>query len=330
MRLPWGSLSEIWSLFLVNSEICFIGCLSFEERCRVAPLLVHALGGRNAVFEFIQIRDPDDAFPNYSDIIESKIATNIETLSAKCITHDPFVADLLASEDDLLDLVDQTTDAKRRKTVVLDITSFPKRFFCFFLKRFLLEDAFRNVVVTYTEPGPDGHTQGHLAYDPLPCDHLPGFAGPLPPEADHLVISVGFETLNINSLLEVYRDRKQTKLICAFPPDRGAVRRQWNTLRQITSGRTETNIRSHMEVMALWDAELVYLTLDRWSRSANGLALAPFGPKQHSLGMTLFAIETDCGLYYTQPKSYDPEYSKGSGNSWAYVVKWDGLPCYRR
>ena len=156
----------------------------------------------------------------------------------------------------------------------------------------------------------------------MSCGHLPGFGAPLPPAGETLVISVGFESLSIRSLLDVYRDRKKAlKIILSFPPDGGSTRREWNTLRQITAGIEPGTVGHSLEVIVTWAAEEVYRTLKRWSDDADGLTLAPFGPKSHSLGMALFAIKYDCGLYYTQPKSYNPEYSRGCGESCAYVVE---------
>ncbi len=95
-------------------------------------------------------------------------------------------------------------------------------------------------------------------------------------------------------------------------------------------GEADDIIQNNLEVIAVWDTEQVYKTLERWDQNADGVTLAPFGPKPHSLGMALFAIKHDCGLYNTQPKSYNPDYSRGRGEVWAYVVKWDGIPCYER
>jgi hypothetical protein len=98
----------------------------------------------------------------------------------------------------------------------------------------------------------------------------------------------------------------------------------------MSNGEAREVDTDNIEVIAAWDAEMVYRTLDRWRIEANGLTLAPFGPKPHTLGMTLFAMKHGCGLYYTQPKSYHPDYSKGIGSSWAYIVKWGGIICYDR
>jgi hypothetical protein len=58
------------------------------------------------------------------------------------------------------------------------------------------------------------------------------------------------------------------------------------------------------------------------------LALAPFGPKPHTLGMALLAMKYDLAMHYTQPRVYHPDYSRGYGRTWAYVVKWNGRACY--
>ena len=46
--------------------------------------------------------------------------------------------------------------------------------------------------------------------------------------------------------------------------------------------------------------------------------------------MVLYATKHDQGLFYTQPKSYHPDYSIGYGDTWAYVLKWKGVACFDR
>jgi hypothetical protein len=305
-----------------------IGCLSFEERCCALPEQLS--NSHCQAIELLEIKDPVDAFPNYSFEANQKIDLHRERLNNSGVKFEITNSELLATEDQLLDLLNICSrNLNRVSAVVLDITSLPKRFFCFLLKRMLLRNEFQNVIVTYTEAGKNGYTQGHLVEDPMTCDSLPGFGGPLPPKGDTLVVSVGFESLNIRSLLEIYSDRKKaTKVILSFPPDGEILRRQWIALKQMIEIPQE--IRGCLEFIAAWDAEEIYKTLARWGDEANGLTLAPFGSKAHSLGLALYAMKYDVGLYYTQPKSYNPDYSTGQGRTWAYVVKWDGIPCYER
>jgi hypothetical protein len=55
---------------------------------------------------------------------------------------------------------------------------------------------------------------------------------------------------------------------------------------------------------------------------------APYGPKTISLGMCLYASLNGSAVYYTQPTSYNPNYSDGCGKSYAYLIKLDGALLY--
>jgi hypothetical protein len=327
MRIPAGPLDEIASLFLQDQSFSVLGALSFEDRCAIVPEKMHS---KNCLaVELFDIRDPDNASPDYTVEVRRKIEINRRRLKRGNIPFRSYATNLIAYEDELLDALDLLKGPRMSSTVILDITCLPKRYFCFFMKRMLHQESFQNVIVTYTVPGPHGYTHESLAEDPMTCDHLPGFAALAPPGGSVLVVSIGFELLNIRSLLEIYIETKsETKFILSFPPGGGAIKREWDTLRRLGIKPNSIN-RQNLEAIAAWDAEEVYNTLQRWNE-ANNLVLAPFGAKPHSLAMALFAIKNQRGLYYTQPKSYNPEYSQGSGVTWAYVVKWAGCPCYDR
>ena len=273
-------------------------------------------------FFMVEISPPDNAFPDFSETLRLKIKRNRELIARRGTSINVLAADLLIGEDALLDLADAVATCGL-SSLFLDMSCFPKRFFCFLLKRLLSFKAIRNLIVTYSQAKLYG--QGHLAEDPLPCDYLPGFNGAFPVRGSTFVISAGFESLGMSSFLEVYRDgTKDMKVLLAFPPNGEATRRQWSTIRQMTSGRTR-EIRQHdIEVVATWDAEQVLRVLSRWNADSDGLTLAPFGPKPHTLAMALFAIKHDLALYYSQPRSYNPNYSSGVGSIWGYVAKWDG------
>ncbi len=330
MRLPWGDLTEICTTFLRGRDYTILGCLSYEERCCAVPERLLSFSKNCQAIELLEIVDPPDAIPDHSIKARRRVAQNKKKLNNAGIDFQSEKKELIAFEDQLLEILDNCKGLHLSSTLILDITSLPKRYFCFFLKRILIPDLPPNVIVTYTQSGPNGYTYENLAGDPMDGDHLPGFAPVLSPEGDTFVVAVGFESLSIRSLLKIYQDsKKRTKIILPFPPNRESTRRVWNTLREIV-GNAENIERERLKVIAAWDAEQVYNTLNHWNQDADGLTLAPFGPKPHSLGMALFAIKHDAGLYYTQPKSYNPEYSKGIGDTWAYVVKWDGIPCYER
>jgi hypothetical protein len=329
LRLPWGLLERVAEKFLV-SEFSVLGCLSFESRCTALPVFARHSSRFSSSIALIRISDPPDGFPDYRPELARRTQENRDRLRARGVEHTVLDSELQATEDELLDLVGEVKTSLVSDTWVLDITSLPKRFFCFFLKRLLRDPAIKNLVVTYTRAGDGGYTGEHLAADPMSCDHLPGFSAKIVEKPELLVISVGFELLNLTSLLEIYRDHQTPKIIFSFPPNGSMFRREWRTVYQMVAGRSDNISRDDTEIVATWDAEYVFRVLEKWNKDAEGLALGPFGAKPHSLAMALFAVKNDAALYYSQPKSYHPDYSLGESDTWAYVLKWSGVCCYDR
>jgi len=207
MRMPWGVADEVAALFLTGLDYSMIGCLSFEERCLAIPRAFSPRGGMTRTATLLEMEGDPDAFPNRLPEAARRIDDNrraLENCGARFnVTRRP----LLAREDDLIRMYEDLSD-ELGDTVVLDITCLPKRYFCFMLKKLLIDGRRRNVVVTYAHAG-SGYASGRLAEDPMLCDHLPGFP-PLLTESDLIVISVGYESLNIYSSLVCSGCRSRT------------------------------------------------------------------------------------------------------------------------
>jgi hypothetical protein len=335
MRLPWGEFKRIGELFLFDKKPLILGCLSFEERCLGIANLWIDMRMQHADIRLIRIKDPINCLPDYSNEIEKKTKKNEQTLKNKGIKYHRLAdRDLLSTEDELIECAHESLTIAGTDTVILDISALPKRFFCFMLKRLLGRSDIPNVVVCYTQPKEYLTSEEHLASNPCTCDHLPGFPVPIDPDEQTLVISVGFEHFNLKAILEKFRgwDRGDFRILMNFPPNGEYFRRQWHVLIEVMGidAMSHVEVRRRKEIVPALDTELAYLVLERWAHDTNSLLLAPFGPKTHSLAMALCAIKNDFGVYYTQPKVYHPDYTKGIGQSWGYVVKWDGTPCYDR
>jgi hypothetical protein len=257
--------------------------------------------------------------------------THRSALERAGVRWTPLKSRVMAGEDELLSHFD-VLNIGTRETIVLDITALPKRYFCFFLRRLLTSHAVKNIIITYTEAGEEGYTTQHLAEDVMSPDTFPGFAGSLRNDQADLVVSVGFEVLGLRSLIvSLQREaQRDLRMILPFPAPIETVRRQWNTLRKIMENDPNNLRKSNVPIVATWDTELVYRTLTRWRSDEILLSLAPFGPKPHPLAMALFAIKYDASLWYTQPKVYHYDYTRGIGASWWYAVKWRGVICFDR
>jgi hypothetical protein len=299
---------------LTGRPFVAIGCLSFEQRCTAVPITFKTTyPGMMKLFLF-QLSDPSDGVPDYRKERATKMAQNKRELEQAGVEWTPVRCDTVASEDALLRAVAIVTESVP-DTVVLDITALPKRVFCFILKRLMAIPSVLNVLVTYTEAGQEGYTEQHLAADVMTPEPFPGFSGRFSDGENNLVISIGFEALEV---------------LLPFPAPLETVRRQWNTLREIMEDDPGNLRKDSVAVIAAWDAEQVYHKLLTWAGNGQRLSLAPFGPKPHTLGMALFAIRFDASVWYTQPKVYHPEYSRGIGDSWWYAAKWQGIRCFDR
>lgn len=327
MRLPSGDFSHYANLIGERGDFAFYGCLSFEQRC-IAGLRSVVKSLPMAISEAVMLRmvPPDDAFPNRRSAIENQTNKNGAVLRRDHILYNEQPLELLASEDILIDVARSMTNSKR---VILDITSLPKRYFCFLLKRLMVSDNVRDALILYTSVGVDGYASDHLAEDPLPAEYLPGFASGLEANSATLVFGTGFEALNVRSIFELHQYQHIVKIVMSYPPNGGAIRRQINTLR-VLFGDTEKLDNVEIRMIASWDTEQVYNLLSGWSVGERILSFAPYGPKPHTLAMALHAIKHGRSMYYTQPKSYNPFYTKGIGSTRAYLVKFDGIACYDR
>jgi hypothetical protein len=295
MRLPWGPLDVIAAGFVSRHAFTILGCLSFEERSLRVPTIRCFAEEQLQSTLMVRVIAAPDAFPDNAAELEQRTNLHQETL-ARSVEFRQFDVPLLADEDDILEVYAGLAALIHTETVVLDQTCFPKRFFCFFLKQLMRTEAVRNIVVTYTNAGSGGYTPGHLSHDSMTSDHLPGFA-PLLSKANVLAIGVGYEPLNLAEVVELYGRKQRPKLLFSFPANGVSTRRQWNTVRQIVDGDASAINLSDIEVVAAWDAELAYRKLLKWHSDSQGLTLAPFGAKPHTLAMTLFAIKHRAALF---------------------------------
>jgi len=219
-------------------------------------------------------------------------------------------------------------------SVVLDITSFPKRFFFPILRRLAETPQVQNLVLTYTCPASYAPGDEPLYEDIEPWRVLPGFGGQ--GAADMVgaqwVVSVGF----LVESLRLYvggNPAEKMKLLIPFPAPLSALRRTWeavaNLERDHPNGRFEKFRVETLDMSAAFDR----------IRSIAGdpekpLAFAPFGPKPTSAAMCLYAMQRGSSVHYPQPTVYHPEYSLGIRNNdpasavSAYWIKHEGENLY--
>ena len=213
--------------------------------------------------------------------------------------------------------IDTFLDECVGENLIFDISSMPKKLFFFVVKRAIQRRCkFENILAVYSEP--DRYASGPLAENPQQWSTLPGFDGPrhLPDRGKRrIAIAMGFEPLGLPDLVvQGEFAGVDTYLLFPFPTPPDRIRRNWEFARDLFPNPGVSLQFRHVDGLNVPD--VFDLLCDTGAVGQIQLTLAPYGPKPISLAMALYASKYDSGpnataVYYTQPTSYNPDYSSG-------------------
>lgn len=333
---PWGDVN--WLIAKHRSENwAAIACCATETRSVDSILALSKIAKWMSV---VSIWDPD---PLDDEEQERALSSAFRRLSEqiKC-PYSAHSGELKASLDTVREIVDEAV--KVSGDIILDITSFPKRWF-FPMVRFLCDNAkVQNLIVVYTLG--DGYAdQISENYEVLrPIQGFPSIEG----RTDHdlAFVGVGFHSSN---MLTMFGDDhpRALRLLFPFPPGPPGLKRNWRFVQHVDRAlRFDEELQvlrpmEHLQLSALdvsqaFDA--LRLLSDRGTRTS---LMAPYGPKPISLAMCLFAVLVEqSGLpevpvYYSQPQRYHLNYTSSSKkragklDTLAYSIKHNGKISYR-
>ena len=251
-------------------------------------------------------------------------------------------SELMATLDDLEDYVELCLT--KGPNVILDITSFPKRWFFPFIQMMINDDRVENLVTVYTQ---GENYAANIAENPELLRPLPGFiTADERSSHDHAFVGVGFHDLGMLKLLGDDRV-KSLDLLFPFPPGPPGTKKNWKFVEQINRKiGSEISNEDLSEPLSLHflpalDASEAFTAMSNITRQGQRSSImAPYGPKPISLAMCLFAIATDNAnlkdvpVYYSQPQRYAIDYTKNALSSdkeiqsWAYALKLGGRSLY--
>jgi hypothetical protein len=323
---PWGPID--WVLSLSSQKNWhFVGVIGTEDRSLCAWARMRHLGVVESEL-FAEIYDVDsDKYRDRNRTALNKRRAELSSLGGGLDSIWPF--DLMA---ELFRINEFAIKAQSKgASVVLDITSFPKRFFFLILRALVKSPNVKNLLLTYTTPAsyPD---DAPLYEDIEQWKSLPGFGG-IDQKPEQWIVSVGFL---VESLSRYVGDNPQEKMkiLIPFPAPLAALRRTWQSVAELEqsnhSDRFEKFRVDTLDMSAAFD-RICSLS----GTHSKQLAFAPLGPKPTSAAMCLYAIQRDSSMHYPQPTIYHPEYSKGIRNDDpscavnAYWIKHDGEFLYQ-
>lgn len=298
---PWGLLD--WTLSITSPrQWFFVGALGTEDRSLEAWKWVRTLGlerGRTMI-QVNPIEATRFCIPTRASLERRRSEfvalggseSEIKPLGLLAEKHEVEALALAVSE--------------KSPSVILDISSLPKRFFFLLLRAFRQSKEIRDLVVTYTCPR-EYQSEDKLSEGAEKWDYLPGFLGTEKKEL--LVAAVGFMVESLQEHLSGNEAHKAVQLLIPFPAPPSAVRRSWQSVFNLHTGRNSEKFERHRV-----DANDMSAAFDRicsLGRDVDAVAFAPFGPKPISAAMCLYADLCDSAVHYPQPLGYNPDYSMG-------------------
>lgn len=328
---PSGPLRWVIDRLSSHSPWDLIGTVAAEPRANeVARQL--CMTGKLGRCSFIDIEDEPSEFQTATKAAREFHRQALSSLlggSPKIVQMDLF------SEIDDLDDMFAEIESTIGKNVILDITSFPKRFFFFLVRRLSETDSVKNLVVTYAIPESYGTTlhKNPGGWMPLPSFGIQNSTR----ERPMLVVAVGYHHLK---LLDVIRERMPSpvRLLMPFPSMPPGFAQNWEFVRYLRE-QVEFNQQDIRRVDP-FSVSLAFDHLEAQCAAHHGeLLLAPFGPKPMSLAMALYALSREnagdpVSVGYTQPMAYSDQYSQGvkkaAGGAviHAYCIKLNGEKLY--
>src|SRR5581483_11813694 len=140
---PWGT--HAWLMPKIGPrEWTTIACASFEDRCVGSAEIVGREGFNR--FHAFRVSDPPNRFSAELQVQTDKNVAAMESaLGGTPVVH---ALDLMTQPADIESVL-KTIDAR---SIFLDITSLPKRYFLFVVKRLLARKELSDLVVCYTRP----------------------------------------------------------------------------------------------------------------------------------------------------------------------------------
>ncbi|WP_162427873.1 hypothetical protein [Pontibacter pudoricolor] len=315
---PWGKLD--WLLSKINDyEFNVYSCISTEDRCLETLKILQT---RNSLsnHKFIEIIDPVD-----TDEHKKNRSKNVQELSSllesPCIeTYDLFcpINNIVTSISDFVD--------NSNGHIILDISSFPKRFFFPLTKLLLRLEKVNTLIITYTTP--ERYSTGNLSENPREWSHLPMFEVDDPDITyETALIGLGFMPLGLTNLLKDKFSETEVRLMFPFPPGPPSFQRTWNFIEELKSF-PRIDHRKTIRVDALNVSDTFEMVKSLTHSGNERILMAPYGPKTMSLAMCIYACLSDSPVYYTQPAAYDSKYSEGTKDCYSYCIKLNGRNFY--
>ena len=302
---PWGHIEWLLEWYPAR-KWTVISAISFESRCTAA---IEFLVSTTDKFDQVYVLRIDDPPNIHTQVIRDRTDQNRYVLDS-CLEGISHIAAHLMEPPSRWDKLVTDICRKRSRSVILDVSTLPKRIALFVLRQLLRNDSVKDIIVCYTRAG--GYREGPLSYDERPPETLPGFGHVESGEKQKVfIVSVGYTRFDLRQVLKETSSR-DIFFLMPFPPASPSSRRTWRFLKMLNEdlGPTRPVLRRFNAI----DMFATYQWLVGNMRPDALTTMLPLGPKPHSIAMALAQLKhQECSqLVYPQPQRYHPDYSAGT------------------
>lgn len=314
MFIPWGSLD--WALRRYGSvDWTLVGAIAHEDRSLTLLEQMPELASKSFLMKIYDQDPVDAALEEVRLDLKEHEAVKLGVPGSQV-----YEEDLFAPIDLVESYIEQAMASKN--SLIIDISTFPKRWFFVLLRLALENRALENILITYTMAESYAPV---LSYNPEVIRTLPTFTSIHRRDScDVAFISIGFHSYSIMELFNIERPRA-LRLLFPFPPGPPGIMKNWQflerlskTVREDLNGQYEAPSHfEHTQIGALDVANNFELLRRVTDGGAKTSLVAPYGPKPVSLAMCLFALAAEAAgkpevpVYYSQPTRYSMDYTSG-------------------
>ena len=299
---PWGHLDWILRWY-PDREWTLISGVGFEPRC--TAIFAHIRRTRVRLMRAVALRI-DDPPNEHTQQINAQADQNEREISGFFPALELLRIGLFVRPEYWVDFV-STAVGSGSSSILLDVSTLPKRVFFFLLKLLIRDDSVRDLVVCYVAA--DGYREGLFVQDVLPPAALPGFGVTSSEYRDSaFVVSVGYVTFDLRAILQE-AGSPDVHFLMPFPPASPSFRRTWRYLKVLNDALELAN--PSIERFGATDMFSVYEWLIGHIDPKKNTTMLPLGPKPHSVAMALAQMghATCSEVVYPQPQTYHPDYT---------------------
>lgn len=333
----WGDADWLLPHYQCQGEWAVLACVSTERRSVDSVLELSKYAQK---LFLVQIDDPHPQDPVATEQEYNAAWKKIEdNISGR---YDKFSGELKSTLDEVAEYVDAAVNVSQ--SIVLDITSFPKRWFFPMVQLLMHNPQVENLIVAYTQGTKYAKVISRNPEALRPIQGFPSVEGRS--EHDFAFVGVGFHLLNFSRMFGEDRPRA-LKMLFPFPPGPPGLKRNWKFVESMERivGRENDGLRKidpidFVQLSAL-DASQAFDAIRKVTKDGDRTSyMLPFGPKPVSLAMCLFSVAADQAdksevpIYYAQPSQYALHYTSapllkdGKLSCLSYALKHKGKNLY--